>query len=424
MKSRDFPNQFPLNGVDYFLLMLDEVMLRSSGWSNVCRFAIELNTNIDSAELENLLHNNNFYRKLVSLRLKQPGFFILPRWQVASDSELPVIRVFTAKNLEDIPDKCFEKILDPKTDSPLRVDLVRYESGSTCLLLTWHHSLMDAHGAEMLFNHLGGNIPFDPSISTNLRELSWEKLLEFRGQISEISKLPLESLFKRTVSGPVIRNRVIAFSEEETKILDEKSTLSGAVFNKSLFLLATSARAMHAVCSQRGNSAEDFFIPVPRDMRKRGAQGLMLNNQVTFLFYRIRKDTLSKIDAAVKDLTSQLVDMMRDEIPDCYRVMLEYARRLPPYFYRRMLNSTAGGQMASFFFSDTGNSLRYFTHFSGREIKQAVHFPPNMYPPGITLVYSTFRSRTNVTVSYMADVLKEDEAEYFIFRLKHELLYI
>ena len=42
-----FPKQIILNGADYFLLQLDQIMLQSSGRRNVCTFVLELEDQLE-----------------------------------------------------------------------------------------------------------------------------------------------------------------------------------------------------------------------------------------------------------------------------------------------------------------------------------------------------------------------------------------
>jgi len=414
--------KFPLNGADYFMLVLDRLMVKSSGWSNACRFVVELNCSISRIELELFLRQNHAFEILQSLRLKVPGFLIFPYWQVTASSAIPSVREFKVQDIENIPEKCFDKLLNPETDPPLRIDLVIYASGANALLFTWHHCLMDARGAELLLNHIGGNLRFDSHVADRRIKPDWKGIHTLKKKLYEITKLPLAFLHKKAVTESELRNVIITFSEDETRIIEENSRRSGAIHNRSLFFLAVSARAMRSVYLQRGNSGKDIFVPVPQDQRRRGAKGPMLRNQVSFLFYRIREDTLIDIRVVVRDLIDQMMQMMRHEIPASYLSMMEYSRRLPLFFYKRILKRNAGGQLASFFFSYTGDSLKDFAHFDGREINQAVHIPPNTFPPGIIIIFSNYRGRLNVTFGYMTSVIQENELETFISSLKSDLI--
>ncbi len=78
--------------------------------------------------------------------------------------------------------------------------------------------------------------------------------------------------------------------------------------------------------------------------------------------------------------------------------------------------------MASFFFSDTGDSLSELSQFLGRDVRRAVHYPPNLYPPGFTVVFSRFRERLHVMTAFCEDVVASAEHARFEQILRDELL--
>jgi hypothetical protein len=78
--------------------------------------------------------------------------------------------------------------------------------------------------------------------------------------------------------------------------------------------------------------------------------------------------------------------------------------------------------MASFFYSDTGESLQGFDQFLNISVKSAIHYPPVMHPPGITFVFSRFKGALKITLGYMEEVVSEDEVEQIIATLRSTLL--
>jgi hypothetical protein len=78
--------------------------------------------------------------------------------------------------------------------------------------------------------------------------------------------------------------------------------------------------------------------------------------------------------------------------------------------------------MASFFYSDTGDSLSDFKTFYNRQVINAIHYPPNAYPPGVTFIFTRFQGALQITVSYMEEVLDNKEIEMLIQHLQSDLL--
>jgi len=113
---------------------------------------------------------------------------------------------------------------------------------------------------------------------------------------------------------------------------------------------------------------------------------------------------------------------MRAESPAHYSIMLDFLRRLPGLIYRRMLKSPTQGLMASFFYSDTGDSLQDFDAMFGQSVSVAIHYPPNMHPPGLTFIFSRFQGALQVTLGYMEPEVSPAEANLLLNFLRNTLL--
>ena len=78
--------------------------------------------------------------------------------------------------------------------------------------------------------------------------------------------------------------------------------------------------------------------------------------------------------------------------------------------------------MASFFYSDTGDSLQDFDVVFGQPVSSAIHYPPNMYPPGMTFVFSRFQGALQLTFGYMEPDLDAAEVELLLTSVRSVLL--
>ena len=288
---------------------------------------------------------------------------------------------------------------------------------------------MDAHGSELLCSVLAGLLqPTDVTWYTtpshkplNLERL--KKLKDIKEVLFTACKPPFASTRKTFTDAPQPPHyHVISFTNEETNRVDETCQQVGARFNRSAFYLVASARAFSKFLLQPSDQKGDIVVPVPQDRRKKGNRGPILSNQVTFIFYRLQESLLSDIEASVSSVSEQMMSMMRQDRLESYASMMELGRRIPTWLYKRALLGPSKGNLASFNFSDTGDSLRDFTTFQGLPIRNAVHYPPNAFPPGITIIFSRCQGRLNVTLTYLQELIHATQVTQFTELLRADLM--
>jgi hypothetical protein len=418
--ARPFPDRITLNGADYFCLQLDRLMWQTSGKRNVCTLVVTLAERLTLADLQQHLGQRPAYQWLCRLRLREGLPFSLARWVYDAKAELPTISEHHLADSSNLPDGLLAVALDINRQSPFQMALLQCPDTGSMLVFTWHHVLMDAHGGELFIRYLG--------MPPALKPPSWlapeePKLpLKIRGKIAsdmkqflyDTSCLPLLSLYKKNLGKPQPRYRVLSLTPQETQAVNGQAKQLDAGFLASAFYLAATAYAVAQIQKQRGLPAGDVLAPVPLDRRKRGAPGAILGNQVSFLFYRLPNAILDDVPAMTAELIVQMKALMRSESPQHYTIMMDFLRRLPGFLYRRLLKAPTQGLMSSFFYSDTGDSLQDFTGLFGQTVNRAVHYPPNLYPPGMTFIFSRCLGALQITLAYMQTDLTEPEAEQLL----------
>ena len=150
-----FPKQFQFNGVDYFLYQLDRIMYQSSGNRNICTFVLELEGILEQQQLQQILADSPAYRWIVGLRMRQGFPFTLVRWCSDADARHPAIIEHYLQEGDDLPDTLIGQQLDIRNEPAFKIDIVQRPGECTQLVFTWHHALMDAHGAERFIHYLG-----------------------------------------------------------------------------------------------------------------------------------------------------------------------------------------------------------------------------------------------------------------------------
>lgn len=425
-----FPTEFPLNGIDHFLYQLDRVLFHSSGKGNVCSFVVEVEGHLTASALHEYLSTQPTYQWITGLRLRPGKFFKLSRWCVDSSANCPGIQEHKLSVTGELPDSLLNPLINPEQESSFRTDVILKSSQMTIIIFSWHHALMDAHGAETFIQYLCSLEASDDStwvkkIKPRSEHSIKERLKMVRGMkvyLYDACRLPILSLYRPKANTPTFRHRVLRFSEIETQKIIETARQQGAGFLVSAFYLAATARAVAHIQSQRGSLQGDVLVPVPQDRRKRGAHESLAGNQVTFIFYRIPQAALNSIKECTTELVQQITQLMRSEAPEGYLAMIGLIQRLPSGLYRWLLKSPTGGLMASFFYSDTGDSLSNFKVFCNRRVVSAIHYPPNAYPPGVTFIFTRFQGALQITVSYMEEILDNEEIEMLIQHLQSDLL--
>lgn len=426
--DNSFPACFALNGADYFLLQLDKIMLRSSGNNNVCTLVVTLQERLELNDLEHCLSNKPVYQWLRRLRLKKGLPFSLHKWIVVPGVEVPEIKQYQLEKNQGVPENLLATAIDPNNQAPFKIELLQRSKSASILIFTWHHALMDAHGGESLTYYLGSEKTHiqpqwlqQQQIDLPLRERA-QIAQDMKNYLHEVSKLPLLSLYKKQSTKPTLRYQLLSFTEAESQLISQRARQYGAGISLSNFYLAATACAVAKIHQQRAPLDGDILVPVPLDRRRRGSDDPIIGNQVSFLFYRIPKQILSNLESCTTELIEQMKKLMRDNNPEHGLVMMDFMRRNPGLIYRLMLKGPTAGLMASFFYSDTGESLQKYDNVFGCPVESAVHYPPTMYPPGMTFVFSRFRGCLQLNFGYMEQVISNEEVEQLFIQLRSFLL--
>lgn len=431
-KNSYFPDTVELNGADCFLLQLDHLMWSSSMRRNVCTFVLTLDQRIDLDTLAHCLSTNPAYQWVCGLRLKKGLPFSLAKWVFNDKVDLAEIKQHQLINSKDVPESLLATALNLNNQAAFKVDLVQLpDNEGSLLVFTWHHVLMDARGGESFIRYLGIMQSSQTSEPKNWVAEQPNRLpLKERADIAQTmkqflydtSELPLLSLYQKTSIKPVLHYRTLAFSKQQSQQISEQATTQGAGFLQSAFYLASTICAVARIQQLRMPLKEDMLVPIPLDRRLRGAQTPIIGNQVTFLFYRLPKQLLLNTQDCTLELIKQMKQLMRSDNPNHYVIMMDLLRRIPGLFYRMMLKAPTKGLMASFFYSDTGDLLQDCDSLFGSSIKKAMHYPPNLYPPGMTFVFSRFQGCLQLTFAYMESVINEQEVEQLFAELNAVLL--
>ncbi len=425
--SYPIPDSKPLSGADYFNLLVDRNLRKVGYHGNLIHVALDLDGYLSLKEWSQMCQHKEILSWLNAYHIKTPYPMAVPCWKRGEQSiAIPMCEMVEADSV--IPEALLALDLKPQAGKWFHFALVQRNNRLTRVVLSAHHSIIDNRGMQMLVDFIGspentGELEVFPKAQK--KESVVQRIKQFNearhflmdadqkvaGLLNGKPKLNLKSQYT-----------IINFSEAETQRIDENGVKVGARFGNGPFYLASVARAVNGVMTERGTAGKIIWIPVPQNQRMRGGKGALLSNQISFMFYRIPHKKLGSIREAVREFSEQMVQQVRTKMPQSYATMMNVFRRLPLAVYNFFMKLPTKGVVTTFSFSDIGDSLAETDVFLQRRILDVHHFPPNPVPPGFTVVFMRFQNRLRVVVGSTAQSMSPSELVNFEKFLRSDLL--
>ena len=423
------PRQIRLAAGDYFMHGQDRRMRRCGLPGNVCRVALRLDKGLDADLLRRRVTDSPLLDWLARVRIVRSLPLLPPRWHAAAEPKT----IFHEHNASaangaepgSLPPAVAERDLQAAEGPALALDLVGYADGTQHLVYSWNHALMDARGAELILRHLnaGPAVKEPPTVENLINpaqrewDLSkwWNSVKLARGSLEWLRKSGSEPLFTlmpgTRPAGPCRGQcRLLSFSEAEAARIDARCQSLNAGLRRSNFYLASTIRALHTVALGRGNKDGAYLVPVPHDMRRRGANGPIFSNQLSILFHRIEPRQAVSLSQIIAELTRQMMDQIRDRFPEACMAALDMFKPMPLDYYVQHLGQPTHGKFASLCFSDSGETCAGMSDMLGGRITEVTHLVPTWRPPGLTVLFWSFNGRPRVLLSWVDDCLSSAEA--------------
>jgi len=426
----DLPRQIRLAAGDYFMHGQDRRMRRVGLPGNVCCAVIRLGTGLDMERLRQRIATSPILDWLARARIIRPFPLLPPLWRTTARPRAVLYEHNDQNGGTDtpwsLPQVVVERELHAARGPGLAFDVVRHADGTSHLYLSWNHTLLDARGLDLVLSHLNADsatngVPtIQDLISPKQRGWGlsgwWPNMKQAHGSVEWLRESGDEPLFSLVPSGPrprLCRNhhRVVSFTEPETARIDTRCQQLVGGFRRSHFYLATSVRALHAVAVQRGNKDGAYLIPVPHDTRRRGANGPIFSNHLSILFYRIEPQLAGWLGNILDELSRQLTNQIRDRFPESCMAALDMFKPLPLGYYLHHLGKPTRGKIATFCFSDSGETCAGMTELWGARILGVTHLVPSWRPPGLTVVFLRFGNRLSALLSSVDDCLSPPEVD-------------
>lgn len=382
----------------------------------------------DLTALLKLVNSNSGLDFINAISLKRSGFLQTPIWSTGNKPKNISIAYHDDMSADDVENKILNCDINIQQGPLVSLDLVKCKEGKNAIILSAHHALFDQKGLVNLLRKLDGNYT-----STKHGYIPKKQVVNFLKQLADTIQVtffllwkPARSLAKLMppTTGTLSKSKyhLIKFDKEETKQLDKIGIKNGAVIGKSPFYLAATTRALHQILIKRGHQNITYWIPVPQDQRPRGADGSLLSNQLSFLFYKIPSEQLISLDKTISFIANQMKEQVRKNIPGKYASLMSLFRRLPLSLYLTLIKLPTAGAISSFSFSDLGEEGDRLQTFNGWEVEDLINYPPNPGPPGFTVVFMRFQGTLRVVIGYVEEAVNPEEIAIFENNLKNDLL--
>ncbi len=434
MSSSPVVDAIPLTGADCMLRAFDREARRYHGASHASQLVLRLGAGLDRQRLRGLVEGLVADAPIVGASIRRP-WLGLPVYDLREPSapRLREHRVAPRRGMPGAFIEAMNETFDARRGELLRFDLVSYEDGSSDLALTWLHMLLDGSGSESFVKALadkangardriglavGGEAETDLSFrDRGLRAREWQRFLGgFADHPTASPAGRLQRVPQRS------RYRVLTLTRDETARATETAAAKAGFLTPVMFYMAVALRAHHALMAARGTVPPSYVVPLPVNIRPRGGEDAVFRTHVSMLWFQVRSDAVGDFDALLAELKRQRQEMIKRGLVDSGRCAIDFARYMPAFLFDRMVRSTLGGELCSFFFAFTGTFLDGVSEFCGAPIENGFHVPAVLPSPGSCVAMSVFAGRLNLTHVYQAGAVEESESEQLVESARRELL--
>ena len=410
--------KIPLLGADKFIMALEyhDKYIGSTG--NICQYIMEIEPNFNEENFIKELKENSIIQWLSKLFLisKNSNY-----WKVLkTNKSLVNVKIHKHLYYSDLKRKNIN-IYEP----PLfHFEIFKKEKNKTTIVLSWHHILMDEYGANLLINNLVNPIKIK-SINRQKSKLNFKtiiKSIKAKNFLNETSKGEI-ALMASSKSNSLTQNTSITlFTEEETKKITKNAKLNGDIFGTSSYLLAATSIALNKYRVRENLPIKDFWVPIPKNNRKKGENWPILGNHISFLFYRLKKEEFLCIKNLTKSIVKQMTHQIQKDNTTNFNHLMNFLRNISPKTYSKLIKGPNGEDLSSFLFTVASiDNKEVDTFFDGKIINQ-YSIPPNPYPPGLTFSFNFFKKQLNLTVQSYREVIDDKKIKKLETHLKEILI--
>lgn len=429
--------RLPLTGADCFLRAFDAEIARWNGASHLSQLVLRLGPGFDVETLRKLVHEVALAQPILRAPVRRRFGLGAPHFQLARAARRPLPPVDVHEAPAAPADGAFPPLFARRMNEShplrrgelLRFDAVRYAGGAgTDLAMTWQHLLFDGSGSERFVRWLDGCFrgeqrPEAPPDPTEFDPPgAAPRSFGERGAAARAWQAWLDGFASqrpRSLAGPRRRTPqqlewdLLTLPESDTGRVVADAARRAGFLTPMLFYLAVAIRAHHAVSRARGLDPGSYLVPLPVNVRPRGAEGAMFRTHVSLLWFRALPEQVDDLDRLIATLKEQRLAAIKARHVENALDAMDFARFAPTRLYATMARRSFAGELCSFFFAFTGEFLGGLDRFLGAEILNAFHVAPVPPSPGSCTAMSLRRGRLNVTHARQRGVFSDSERALF-----------
>jgi hypothetical protein len=427
--------RLPLTGADCFLRAFDAEIGRCNGASHISQLVLRLGPGLDIERLRAVVREVAEAQPMLRAGVRRRFGIGLPFYELAGAPRRPLPEVA----LHDLAARSDDASALPALFSArlnerrslrrgdlLRFDVVRYAGGAEgCdVAMSWLHQLFDGAGSEHFVRWLDAchrgersadrlpqpdELAPPPPPTATFGERG-DAARRWQRWIDGFGAHPVRSL-----AGPLRRTPqalacdLLTLDEARTERAVAEAGRRAGFMTPMLFYMAAAIRAHHAVARARGFDPVSYVVPLPVNVRPRGAEAAIFRTHVSLIWFQVMPDRVDDFDALVADLKAQRLAAIKAGHVENGIAAMDFARFAPARLYTRMARSASPGELCSFFFAYTGEFLAGQSHFFGGEIRNAFHVAPVPASPGSCVAMSLREGRLNVTHVHQRGVFSDAE---------------
>ena len=429
--------RYYLSGIDWIISAINSYMRSVSPAGNHSSLVIELDAPPEAEKLTQCLDSIFSALPPLSGRTARDKLNLCPYFRVKPGAGGNY--QFAEHEVKD--DGSFNLLLDTILNTPfpdekthLMFSLIKF-GAETCelrsfLVMTFDHRILDARGAELFLNLLAemGNDKLTARLKrikiTDAPELrDWNKQFDAGRKVQRKiisltqdgcfcpSEFTMNNIMPRKT--PNLTHYFRTFSEQETEVLLENAEKKAGYMMETPYLLAAAALTVHKIFA--GGKTENYFVPVPIDVRAKGDESrLLLFNHLSFLFFYFKISHATTEDELICELRRQLFIQIGEDFPDLMIKAANPGRIFPFFFLKKVMRYPMQGKMSSFVFANVGESSCTGGDIASCGIRNIMHMPRIPTPPGLGLFFSRFNGKMNMTVTADNSALPKGTAEQVI----------
>ncbi len=397
---------------------LDHSSRRRLGCGTAFQIVIELESGLNSSDFEKYLAGYCAGFPHLTGKVCR-DFNLAPYWKRRLPFNPFTLKLFVCSSSEEAGLRLETELNLPagKDAAPLRV--IYAEAPQKKLIgFIFDHRLFDARGAEKFLHGFqafylaegaadGINLPPSPAHLNHWSDkfAAGKKINRARIAGEKDAKI---KLLKAPVSfnGAQNRFKIKTFSESETHAIAERA----GPFMFLPFSLAVCMQAVRGLFLKREEHGGDLAVSVTRDMRMaRWEAADMFFNHLSFMFFREKMSEIQDFKPLLASLKNQFYEHVKNKMPEALADASMLMRIVPLALLARGVQSRAHAP-ASFSFASLGKSAYLHETFMDVNVVRLFHMPRLPPLPGLGIFLSEYKNRLNVTLSYLDNVISDEEA--------------